>query len=318
MPVIAVINRKGGSGKSTLATHIAAFLANHDTPVMLGDIDRQQSSKTWLRLRGDQHKPIVSWAVDHQNVRRLPTGVQYAIIDTPGGLHGFDLAKVVMFADFIVMPVCGSIFDRESASDCLSELRRLPRIVTGKCKLGVVGMRVERRAGAAGVVEDWARVQQVPVIASITESRPYISCIEQGLTIFDLDPSSVPNELEEWKPLLRWLAPDLMQAQEYALSRFPAESQLSAESEFPLNIRTDLGDSQARANVIPLMQRNIGATPLGSRVPQTGLRDTVLKPSRLGTTSNAASQAHTPGKPSWLDPTLIPAFLRTNNIDSRT
>jgi chromosome partitioning protein len=108
-----------------------------------------------------------------------------------------------MFADYIVMPVCGSIFDRESASDCLAELRKLPRIVTGKCELGVVGMRVEQRAGAASVVENWARTQQVPVVASLTESRPYVSCIEQGLTLFDLDPASVHDELEEWKPLLR-------------------------------------------------------------------------------------------------------------------
>ena len=51
MPVIAVVNRKGGSGKSTLATHLAAYCANAGIAVMLGDVDRQQSTQTWLRLR---------------------------------------------------------------------------------------------------------------------------------------------------------------------------------------------------------------------------------------------------------------------------
>ena len=51
MPVVAVINRKGGSGKSTLATQLAGCLANRGSQVMLGDVDRQQSSLAWLRRR---------------------------------------------------------------------------------------------------------------------------------------------------------------------------------------------------------------------------------------------------------------------------
>ncbi len=51
MSVVAVVNRKGGSGKSTLATHLAAYCANSGTAVMLGDVYRQLSTRTWLRQR---------------------------------------------------------------------------------------------------------------------------------------------------------------------------------------------------------------------------------------------------------------------------
>src|SRR2546421_7949461 len=89
MPVIAVINRKGGSGKSTLATHLAAWCANRGFPVMLGDVDRQQSTQTWLRLR-ETHQPkravpIVGWTVDPRNIRRPPAGIGRVVLDTPGG-----------------------------------------------------------------------------------------------------------------------------------------------------------------------------------------------------------------------------------------
>jgi chromosome partitioning protein len=64
MPVVAVVNRKGGSGKSTLATHLAAYAANHGTSVMLADVDRQQSMRTWLRERSAQAssepRPVIS------------------------------------------------------------------------------------------------------------------------------------------------------------------------------------------------------------------------------------------------------------------
>ena len=79
MPVIAVINRKGGSGKSTLATHLAAYLALTGNKVMLGDVDRQQSAQTWLKLRGTQklppHAAIQGWTLDPKNVLRAPAGV---------------------------------------------------------------------------------------------------------------------------------------------------------------------------------------------------------------------------------------------------
>ena len=51
MPVVVVANPKGGVGKSTMATHIAGYYASKGHSVMLGDADRQQSSKLWLGLR---------------------------------------------------------------------------------------------------------------------------------------------------------------------------------------------------------------------------------------------------------------------------
>jgi chromosome partitioning protein len=70
MPVVAVVNRKGGSGKSTIATHIAAYCAHLNIGVMLGDVDRQQSTRSWLKLREQRHpqaKPIMGWAVNQSS-----------------------------------------------------------------------------------------------------------------------------------------------------------------------------------------------------------------------------------------------------------
>ena len=63
MPIIAVINRKGGSGKSTLSTHLAAWLARSGASVMLGDVDRQQSTRAWLKRRATSLPSIVPWAM---------------------------------------------------------------------------------------------------------------------------------------------------------------------------------------------------------------------------------------------------------------
>jgi chromosome partitioning protein len=322
MPVFAVINRKGGSGKSTLSTHIASYLANRGASVMLGDIDRQQSSKTWLRLRGSQHQPILNWAVDHNNIRRLPVGVNYAVIDTPGGLHGFELAKVVMFADYIVVPVCASIFDRESAGDCLAELKKLPKVASGRCKLGVVGMRMEKGTEANHLLRQWALAQQVPVITSITEAREYVSCIEEGLTVFDLDTDSARRNRIEWHPLLQWLAPELTQHLVAPQVSQNASQLNSANSQAKSALSSDHRHSPAAPMLaqtsLPQMPRESVTNPNGdSLLQQPVARASNAIRAQASDHSVEIEEAQRNGrdkitKNSWFDASLIPAFLRSN------
>jgi chromosome partitioning protein len=213
MPVIAVINRKGGSGKSTLATHLAAYCATHGMPVMLGDVDRQQSARTWLRRRElrkpQQPSPIVGWAVDPKNVLRPPAGITRVILDTPGGMRDFDLARLVMSTDAILMPVCNSSFDRESAAECFAELMRLPRVASGRCKVAAIGMRLDARTKGAEVLQAWAGQNKLPFIGVLRETQAYVRCIEQGLTLFDLPAAQVQGDMVQWQPILEWLAPVL-------------------------------------------------------------------------------------------------------------
>jgi chromosome partitioning protein len=216
MPVVAVINRKGGSGKSTLATHLAAHFAHGGATVMLGDADHQQSTQTWLRQRRShqlgQRREIIGWNIDPRSFARPPSGIDHVVVDTPGGLRGLDLARVVMYADAILMPVCNSIFDRESAADCLAELRQLPRIATGRCKVAVVGMRLDARTKSAEHLQEWATKLGLPFIAVLRESQVYVRCIEKGLTLFDLPAMQVQADLAQWEPILNWLQPSLQPA----------------------------------------------------------------------------------------------------------
>ena len=207
MPVIAVVNHKGGSGKSTLATHLAAWLAWQGLMVMLGDMDRQQSVRTWLKQRDPSLPTILPWTADHKGVLRPPTGVTHVVLDTPAGMHGLELAKVVMSADAVIMPVCNSFFDRDSAASCLAELMTLPRVMSRRCRLGVVGMRIDARTHSAQTLRQWAMSMQVLFLGVLRETQVYVRSLESGLTVFDLSGSATNADLEQWEPILRWLRP---------------------------------------------------------------------------------------------------------------
>lgn len=209
MPVIAIVNRKGGSGKSTLATHLAARYASRGVPVMLGDVDRQQSTQSWLRARAAQDlpasAPIVGWAVDPRRVMRPPSGVSHVVLDTPGGIHGFDLARVAAFADVVLMPVCHSAFDRESAAACHAELMALPRVASGRCRVAAIGMRIDARTKAAESLRTWAEGLKLPFVGVLREAQSYVRGIERGVTLFDMPASQTAADVAEWKAIGEWL-----------------------------------------------------------------------------------------------------------------
>ncbi|MGD9834191.1 MAG: hypothetical protein AB7U92_15705, partial [Piscinibacter sp.] len=175
------------------------------------DVDFQGSAAAWLKRRSThpvaQGRAIVGWSADPRRVMRPPAGVTHVVLDTPGGLRGLDLAKVVMTADALLIPVCHSVFDRESAADCVAELRQLPRVASGRCRIGVVGMRLDGRTRGEAVLRAWAQEQSLPFLGALREAQAYVRCAEQGLTIFDMPPAKVQADLDQWQPIMEWLRP---------------------------------------------------------------------------------------------------------------
>jgi chromosome partitioning protein len=198
MGTLAVVSRKGGSGKSTLATNLAAYLARRTESITLGDLDHQQSMRVWLSRRPSAAPRINGWVGDSARLARPAFGTQHLVLDTPGGLHGLGLARVVMVADAILMPVGGSVFDRESASDCWSELRSHPRVVA------TVGMRIDSRTGVEQVTEEWAASVNIPYVTSLRMAQIYVRAVENGISIFDMPDSVGQVDRQQWEPVLAW------------------------------------------------------------------------------------------------------------------
>lgn len=180
---------------------------------MLADMDPQHSTGPWLAKRHLSQPPgvpIVGQQMEGYNPLRFPQGVRQIVVDTPGGLHGVKLSRVLMSTSGILLPVCDSAFDRESSADFLAELRSNPSVASGRIPLAAVGMRVDGRTHGAEILQEWALTQQVPLLGVLRTSQTYVRCIERGLTIFDLRESLSRDDLLQWKPILEWLTPVLM------------------------------------------------------------------------------------------------------------
>jgi chromosome partitioning protein len=199
-----VANPKGGVGKSTLATSLAGWLAQQGRRVMLGDIDRQQSSRDWLRLRSPALPHIASWDIQPDVPARPPAGTTHVVLDTPAGLHGKKLAQVLKRVDRVIVPLSPSLFDILATRHFLDELLAEKAVRKHRIEIAVVGMRVDARTRAAAELERFLQDTGLPVIAHLRDTQNYVQAAAHGMTIFDLPPSRAAQDWEQWAPLLRW------------------------------------------------------------------------------------------------------------------
>lgn len=205
MPVIVVANPKGGVGKSTLATNLAGLFARRGHAVMLGDVDRQQSSRQWLGLRPEAAPKIQSWDVSAGSVLRPPKGVTHVVLDTPAGLTGSTLDAVMRIAERLLIPLQPSLFDIQATHGFLNELRAHKR--ASAVQVALVGMRVKEHTISNDKLHQFLGELKLPVLGYLRDTQNYVHLAARGLTLWDVAPGRIERDLEQWEPLVAWVNP---------------------------------------------------------------------------------------------------------------
>lgn len=205
MPVIVVANPKGGVGKSTLATNLAGYFASQGHAVMLGDIDRQQSSRAWLGIRPLAARPVQTWDISEDYIAKPPKGTSHVVLDTPAGLHGWRLNDTLKMAEKILVPLQPSIFDILATQDFLRRLAEEKDVRRGQIDVGIVGMRVDARTRSAEQLHRFIEGLNLPVLGYLRDTQNYVQLAAHGLCLWDVAPSRVQRDLDQWAPVLDWV-----------------------------------------------------------------------------------------------------------------
>ncbi len=204
MRSIMLLNAKGGCGKSTLATNLASHYAVEGKKVTLVDFDPQQSSLEWLAARSPERPEITGVDGTTETVR--PTkNCDVTIYDVPAVTHGKELANYVRRVETIIMPVLPSPMDIRAASHFVQELRALSKVERNEVKIALVANRVRENTVVYHKLSVFLKSLKIPFIATLRDTQNYIRAADRGLGIFELAPSAVQIDLEQWKPLLKWV-----------------------------------------------------------------------------------------------------------------
>ena len=204
MRTVMVLNPKGGSGKTTVATNLAGYLAAQGAPVTLADFDPQASALAWLAARPRESAPITGLAAFREPLW-VPAETEFVVMDVPAGVDVLALRRLVARAGTVIVPVLPSPIDMRAAATFLRRVQELPSVTEGRSKVALVANRVRAQTGSAQALDGFLREIGLPLIAHLRDSQQYVHAAERGAAIFELAPSAVANEVEDWQPLLRWL-----------------------------------------------------------------------------------------------------------------
>ncbi|NIR30039.1 MAG: ParA family protein [Gammaproteobacteria bacterium] len=210
MRTILVMNSKGGSGKTTIATNIAVYYALRGRSVALVDFDQQASSADWLAARPANRPPIRGVEAWHANAR-IPSDVDYAIMDGQAGRHGRALSDLIRRAQTVVLPVLPSALDLRAAARFYEELLRVSKVTNNQVRIATVANRVREISPSRFVLEDFLTSlrlpdgRRLPFIALLRNTQNYVRAAERGLGIWEIAPSAAAYDWELWRPLMRWL-----------------------------------------------------------------------------------------------------------------
>ncbi len=205
MRTIMVLNAKGGCGKSTISTNLASYFAvEKQQKVVMIDFDPQASSIAWLKARGDR-EPVIQGLPAWEKSVRIPKSVDVVILDTPARVQGQELSQLVRRVDTIIVPVLPSPIDMRAAADFMKALLLNGKISRKQTKLAVVANRVRENTLIYQSLQAFLKSLKIPFLTSLRDTQNYIRAEEQGVGIFEMPPSQVWQDLEQWQPLLRWL-----------------------------------------------------------------------------------------------------------------
>jgi len=203
MPVIVIANPKGGVGKSTIATNLAGYFASRGHKVMLGDVDEQQSSRAWLKLRSPALPPIEAWEIEDGHVAKPPKGTTHIVLDTPAGFSGKRFDKAMAIADKVIVPLQPSMFDILATQEFLQKLA--DRKDKEKVDVGVLGMRVDVRTRASEQLTNYVEGLGLPVLGFLRNTQNYVQLAANGATLWDVAPGRVEKDREQWDEIIKWV-----------------------------------------------------------------------------------------------------------------
>jgi chromosome partitioning protein len=205
MRTILVLNAKGGCGKSTISTNLASYFAfEMEQKVVLADYDPQESSLSWLEAR-DEKWPYIQGVAAHKDPLKVDKDTDYLIMDAPARVHGKELTQLMRKAETVIFPVLPSPIDMRAATKYMAEVQKNGRVSRKEVKIGVIANRVRENTLIFSDLYDFIKAMKIPYIATLRDTQNYIHAEERGVGIFEMAPSRVYQDLEDWEPLTKWL-----------------------------------------------------------------------------------------------------------------
>ena len=107
MKLITVTGYKGGCAKSTTAIHLATFLSDRGS-VLLVDCDQNRTAISWAE-RGELPFDVVN----EKSAMKVISNYDFAVVDTPARPNSNDLKELSDGCDLLILPTLADVVSLE-------------------------------------------------------------------------------------------------------------------------------------------------------------------------------------------------------------
>ncbi len=204
MRSILVVNPKGGCGKTTIATNLATYYAVWEVSTALVDLDPQQSSMEWLKVRPKSENAIQGF--NGLEGRIFPDeGTQRVIYDCPARTDSKKVAKLIELVDVVIIPVMPSAIDMRVAAKFVADIIGHVKKHNSEALIGVVANRSQKNYASYKALAKFLKALDIPFIGALRNSQNYIKAADTGVGIFEMPATEVKPDMKEWEPIITWL-----------------------------------------------------------------------------------------------------------------
>ncbi len=204
MRSILVANPKGGCGKTTIATNLASYYAVWETSTALVDLDPQQSSMDWLKVRPDTENKIQGF--NGLKGKIYPdANTQRVIYDIPARTNNAKVAKLIKLVDVVIIPVLPSAIDMRVAASFVADIVTRIRANNSEALIGVVANRTQKNYQSYSALMDFLNELSIPVVGALRNSQNYVKAADTGVGIFEMPAVDVKKDMQEWAPIINWI-----------------------------------------------------------------------------------------------------------------
>lgn len=199
-----VANPKGGCGKTTIAAQLAAFFSSAGIKTAIIDHDAQKSSTDWVSQRPSNLSSISV----HKDPKKLDDEVQLCIHDMPAAWAITQGSEWFKNGDKLLIPVLPSSTDIKACIRFLMALQRagLPELGVD---LALVANRAKARTNYYRTLIEFLERVDWPLLTTLRDTQNYIRAMDSGQSVFEMAHSKVRKDLEQWQPLIDWVADGL-------------------------------------------------------------------------------------------------------------
>ncbi|HEY9079512.1 AAA family ATPase [Magnetovibrio sp.] len=185
--ITVVGNLKGGTGKSTVVFNLALWLANADHPVVLCDLDPQNTLRDAIDVRVEEgYEPTVSV------FGTIPKkGSENVLVDI--GLSDMASARTALGrADRVLIPVTPSQADVWATQQFLAIIEESTRASAKKPEVLCFINRADTHPAATENAETQEVLKQIPGLAvldqCLSQRMAFRRSFSEGLGVFELEP----------------------------------------------------------------------------------------------------------------------------------